>query len=35
MVVAEENDEDAPSKNWEESEVYTLITIHNKMEAIF
>jgi hypothetical protein len=35
MVVKKENDENAPSKNWEEGEVHTLIAICNKMEAEF
>jgi hypothetical protein len=35
LVVKEENDEDALSKNWEDSEVHTLIVIHGEMEARF
>ena len=34
-LVKEEDDEDAPSKNWEDSEVHTLIVICDKMEAYF
>jgi hypothetical protein len=29
MVVKKENDEEAPSKNWEDNEVHTLIAIHS------
>jgi hypothetical protein len=34
-VVKVEDDEDAPSKNWEDSEVHTLIVICDEMEANF
>jgi hypothetical protein len=33
--VKEENDEDAPLKNWEYCEVHTLIAICGKMEEEF
>jgi hypothetical protein len=35
VVVKEENDEDAQSKNWKDNEVYTLIEIRGKMEEEF
>jgi hypothetical protein len=35
VVVIEKNDEDVPSKNWEDSEVHTLIAICSKIEVQF